>query len=77
MLIIIPPPHQYLTHSPTTHPSCRPADFGLSEMLDPERTHVSNHNKGTPFYMAPEITQHQQVPYAVLCMHEWGIYCVC
>ena len=61
MLIIIPPPHQYLTHSPTTHPSCRPADFGLSEMLDPERTHVSNHNKGTPFYAAPETVRHYQV----------------
>ena len=37
------------------------ADFGLSELLDPGHTHVSNHNKGTPYYVAPETMQHHQV----------------
>ena len=38
-----------------------PADFGLCELLDPGHTHVSNHNKGTPFYAAPETVSHSQV----------------
>ena len=42
-------------------PSHHHADFGLCELLDPTHTHVSNHGKGTPFYMAPETTQNQQV----------------
>ena len=52
-------PHISL-HSPPLRPPPPIADFGLCELLSAERTHVSNHEKGTPFYMAPEtILQHQ------------------
>ena len=48
----------------TSAPGLTPAnhaDFGLCELLDPGHTHVSNHNKGTPFYAAPETMMHAQV----------------
>ena len=34
-------------------PSC---SFGLCCTLEPAKTHISNGNKGTPFYAAPEIS---------------------
>ena len=34
---------------------CRPADFGLCELLDPDHTHVSNHNKGNPTTQPPKL----------------------
>ena len=37
-------------------------DFGLSAMVDPKKTHVSNFRHGTPFYMSPEIFQGQTTP---------------
>lgn len=30
-------------------------DFGMSTTIDPNLSHISNYNKGTPFYVAPEI----------------------
>ena len=68
-----PPPHispnspilsttTYISlHHPFYAPSPRLADFGLCELLNPDHTHVSNHDKGTPFYMAPETMLHHQV----------------
>ena len=42
------------------HPTQPTPDFGLCELLDPGNTHVSNHHKGTPYYVAPEtVLQHQ------------------
>ena len=46
---------------PVPPPPVHLADFGLCELLDPSRTHVSNHNKGTPFYVAPETMKLNQV----------------
>lgn len=28
-------------------------DFGMSTTIDPNLSHISNYNKGTPFYVAP------------------------
>jgi serine/threonine protein kinase len=31
------------------------SDFGISTILDPDLSHLSNFGEGTPFYTAPEI----------------------
>uniref|UniRef100_A0A7S0R9B6 Protein kinase domain-containing protein n=1 Tax=Chlamydomonas leiostraca TaxID=1034604 RepID=A0A7S0R9B6_9CHLO len=34
-------------------------DFGFSQALGPDRTHVSNFAAGTPYYVAPEVLMHR------------------
>jgi hypothetical protein len=36
----------------SVHVCAKLADFGLSEVLDPTRTHLSNYRAGTPFYVS-------------------------
>ena len=71
-----PSPHTLQKHlmceaivGPTAAPALTPSphyppplsDFGLCELLNPQHSHVSNHDKGTPFYMAPETIMRHQV----------------
>jgi serine/threonine protein kinase len=36
-------------------------DFGFSQALGADRTHVSNFSSGTPYYVAPEVVLHHRL----------------
>ncbi len=49
------PQHGVLAAHLRSNPSSRAQDFGLSNRLDGQATHVSGFGAGTPFYVAPEV----------------------
>jgi hypothetical protein len=34
-----------------------PPPTGLSQTLEPQKTHISNYRSGTPFYVSPEVSR--------------------
>jgi len=55
------------------------ADFGLSAVIDPDRTHMSNYTRGTPFFIAPELITNRKATTASdifsLGVVMWCLYC--